>query len=259
MDPSASTAGPSLRDPRRPRRGDGHAVLVVDDDPKIRELLRLYLERDGYVTIDAVDGEMALDAARTRQPDLILLDVMLPGVDGLEVCRRLRQETDVPIMLLTARSGDTDKVIGLDLGADDYVVKPFSPRELMARVRAQLRRRRPPEVREPILVAVGLVLDPNAVRVTVDGAELAVTASEFRILQALMRRPTRVMTRDELIEAIHGDDDPGIVDRTIDVHVGRLRHKLGDGAESPRFIGTVRSVGYRFLPPVQRRDPEPAA
>ena len=231
-------------------------VLVVDDDASIRQLLRLYLERDGHRVVEATDGTVALDLAAATRFDLVLLDVMLPGVDGLEVCRRLRETTDMPIVLLTARSGDSDKVIGLDIGADDYVVKPFSPRELMARVRAQLRRHRSPSVPEPVLVADGLRLDPNGARVEVDGGEVELTASEFRLLHALMRNPARVLSRDELIDALHGEHDPGIIDRTVDVHVGRLRRKLRDPADRPRFVDTVRSMGYRFTMPVQRLEVE---
>ena len=173
-------------------------------------------------------------------------------MDGVEVCRRLRDESSVPVILLTARTGDSDKVIGLDAGADDYVVKPFSPRELMARVRAQLRRHRPSVEDEPILVADGLELDPNAVAVRLDGTDLALTPFEFRILAALMRRPGRVFTRDDLIDAIHRDDDPGIYDRTIDVHVSRLRRKLAvNGGDE--IIRTVRNRGYLFLPRVEAR------
>jgi DNA-binding response OmpR family regulator len=229
-------------------------VLVVDDDDGIRQVLRLYLEREGHRVTDAADGRAALTLVADRRFDLVLLDIMLPGVDGFEICRRLREIGDTPIILLTARSGDSDKVVGLDLGADDYVLKPFSPRELMARVRAQLRRHRGPATPEPILVADGLRLDPNGVRVEVDGREIGLTASEFRILHALMRNPTRVLTRDELIDALHGNDDPGIVDRTVDVHLGRLRRKLGDRADRPRFVDTVRSMGYRFAQPVRRAE-----
>ncbi len=232
------------------------SVLLVDDDPKIRELLRLYIEREGHRTIAAADGEMALGAALRQRPDLVILDVMLPGLDGFEVCRRIREVSEVPILLLTARSGDSDKVVGLDLGADDYVVKPFSPRELMARVRALLRRRRADRgADEPILVADGLEVDPNAVEARLGGEALELTPFEFRLLVGLMRRPGRVFSRDDLIDAIHGDDDPGIIDRTIDVHLGRLRRKLGDDASDPRFIATVRTVGYKFVAPVQKRGP----
>ncbi len=231
-------------------------VLLVDDDPTIRDLLRLYVERDGHRVLSAADGETALQVALRAHPDLVLLDVMLPGLDGFEVCRRIREASDVPILLLTARSGDSDKVIGLDLGADDYVVKPFSPRELMARVRALLRRRRlDAESEEPILTSGPLLLDPNAVEARLDDRVLDLTPFEFRILAGLMRRPGRVFTRDDLIDAIHGTDDPGILDRTIDVHLGRLRRKLGDDPAQPRFVATVRTVGYKFIGPVERREP----
>jgi len=234
-------------------------ILVVDDDPKIRELLRLYVAREGHRVIHAGDGPEALEAAARVRPDLVLLDVMLPGLDGFEVCRRLRDDgAEMPILLLTARSGDSDKVIGLDTGADDYIVKPFSPRELMARVRAQLRRHRPRNPDEPALASDGLFLDPGAVEVRLDGRVVDLTPFEFRILHRLMQRPGRVFNRDELIDAIHGDDDPGITDRTIDVHLGRLRRKLGDNASAPRFVATVRSVGYKFTAPVERR-PSPTA
>ena len=228
-------------------------VLVVDDDPKIRDLLRLYVGREGHRVVFAADGAEALRAAHHQSLDLILLDVMLPGVDGLEVCRQLRDESDVPIVLLTARSGDSDKVVGLDLGADDYVVKPFSPRELMARIRSQLRRRTSIRPDQPVLGSDGLVIDPNAMEVELDGERIEVTSIEFRLLHALMRRPGRVFSRDELIIALHADNDPGILDRTIDVHVGRLRRKLGDRPTSPRFLGTVRSFGYKFISPVDTR------
>ena len=230
-------------------------LLVVDDDAKIRDLLRLYLEREGHRAVFAADGLEALTVARAERPALVVLDVMLPGLDGFEVCSRLRDESDVPILLLTARSGDSDKVVGLDLGADDYVVKPFSPRELMARIRAQLRRHAAPAPDQPVLLAGGLVVDPNAISVEVDGRPITTTPTEFRILHALMRRPGRVMTRDELIVAVHGENDPGIIDRTIDVHLGRLRRRLGDAAAAPRFIATVRSVGYKFIGQVDRQAP----
>ena len=230
-------------------------ILLVDDDPKIRDLLRLYVEREGHRALFAADGEAAVETALRARPDLVLLDVMLPGLDGFEVCRRIRDTSEVPIVLLTARSGEGNTVIGLDMGADDYVVKPFSPRELMARVRALLRRRRiEADQDEPLLVAGPLQVDQNAVEARLDGARLELTPFEFRILRGLMRRPGRVFSRDDLIDAIHGEGDPGIFDRTIDVHLGRLRRKLGDDAARPRFIATVRTVGYRFVAPVERRE-----
>lgn len=221
-------------------------VLVVDDDPHIRDLLRLYVTRDGHRVVFATDGAQAIAVANQHTPDLVLLDIMLPGIDGLEVCRQLRETSDVPIMLLTARSGDSDKVVGLDLGADDYVVKPFSPRELMARIRAQLRRRKNAELDDPVLSSSGLVVDPGAMEVQLNGKPVEITSTEFRILQALMRRAGRVFTRDELISASHAGDS-GILDRTIDVHVGRLRRKLGDSSATPRYVATVRGVGYKFV------------
>jgi len=234
-------------------------VLLVDDDPKIRELLRLYVQRDGHRTLEAADGETAVASALRARPDLVVLDVMLPGLDGFEVAHRIRDASDVPILMLTARSGDSDKVVGLDVGADDYVVKPFSPRELMARIRALLRRRRlDAREDEPVLLADGLEVDPNSVEASLDGSPLELTPFEFRLLLGLMRRPGRVFSRDDLIDAIHGHDDPGIIDRTIDVHLGRLRRKLRDDANKPRFIGTVRTVGYKFLPPVEKLDRSPA-
>ena len=185
---------------------------------------------------------------------------MLPRLDGFEVCRRIRATSDVPILLLTARSGEGDTVIGLDMGADDYVVKPFSPRELMARVRALLRRRRADgSEEEALLVAGPLEVEPDAVEARLDGRPLDLTPFEFRILHGLMRRPGRVLSRDELIDALHGDGDPGIFDRTIDVHLGRLRRKLGDDPSRPRFIATVRTVGYKFIAPVERREPRPVS
>ena len=228
-------------------------ILVVDDDPKIRDLLRLYVERERHRVVEAEDGPGALAALERSRPDLVLLDVMLPGLDGIEVLRRMRAVASIPVMLLTARSGDGDKVIGLDSGADDYVVKPFSPRELMARVRVQLRRHAAETAEEPALVSGPLTLDPGAVEVRLDGRPLELTPFEFRLLHALMLRAGRVLTRDALITAIHGDEDPGIIDRTIDVHLGRLRRKLGDDAAAPRFIATARSVGYRFVGEVEKR------
>jgi DNA-binding response OmpR family regulator len=232
------------------------SILIVDDDANIRALLRMYLERERYRVLDAADGASALRLASEHRFDLVLLDVMLPGLDGMEVCRILRERSDVTIVLITARSGDSDKVVGLDLGADDYVVKPFSPRELMARVRAHLRRRLPKRGDEPALAADGLVLDPVTVQVKISGRVVPLTNTEFRLLHALMRRPMRVFTRDELLDELHALDDSGVTDRTVDVHIGRLRRKLADEAAMPRFVNTVRGVGYSFAQPVERLSSE---
>ena len=223
-------------------------VLVVDDDANVVELTRLYLERDGYRVVSASDGARGLALAREEQPSLVVLDVMLPRVNGLEVCRTLRQESAVPIIMLTARVEEDDRLAGLDLGADDYVTKPFSPRELAARVRAVLRRAvKDTGEGEPATLSCGPVeLDQRAQRVTVGGAEVRLTPTEFRLLTLLMRQPGRTFTRDEIIGRVLGDDFDGF-DRTVDAHVSSLRRKL---AASPggaaKLIQTVYGSGYRF-------------
>jgi len=225
------------------RRG-GPLALVVDDEPPIVELVRGYLERDGITVIVAEDGPAALAAARAESPDVVILDLMLPGLDGLEVCRQLRTFSEAYVLMLTARSEEIDRVVGLSVGADDYLVKPFSPRELVARVRALLRRSRafrssaPPE---------GLEVDTLRHNVRVDGTAIDLTATEFGILAALARDPGVVVTRDALLDLVWG---PGFVgeDHLVDVHVANLRRKLGDEAERPRFVETVRGFGYRLAP-----------
>ena len=204
-----------------------HTVLVVDDDANVVELARLYLERDGYRVVSASDGARGLALAREEQPSLVVLDVMLPRVNGLDVCRALRQESAVPIIMLTARVEEDDRLAGLDLGADDYVTKPFSPRELAARVRAVLRRAaRDNADDESTMLSCGPVeLDQQARRVTVGGSELRLTPTEFRLLALLMRQPGRTFTRDEIIDRVLGDDFDGF-DRTVDAHVSSLRRKL---------------------------------
>jgi DNA-binding response OmpR family regulator len=222
-------------------------VLLVDDDRELGRLLRDYLVPHG-VAIDAVeDGRRGLDAlASAVDPyDLVLLDVMLPEIDGFEVCRRIRALHDVPIVMLTARGEDTDRVVGLELGADDYVPKPFNPRELLARMRAVLRRARPKVPSDRIEVG-DLVVDVPAHRATRDGQELPLTSFEFRVLVVLARRAGETVTREELAGAVlpKGDRYDPSVDRTLDVHVSHLRHKLGDAGREPRVIRTVRGVGY---------------
>jgi DNA-binding response OmpR family regulator len=220
-------------------------VLLVDDAPNIVELLRLYLEQAGYATIAPADGPAAIDLHRRHRPDLVVLDVMLPGLDGFEVCRAIRREADTPILMLTARSDDVDAIVGLELGADDYVTKPFNPRAVVARVKAILRRTdgtvpggRPIEVG-------GLRIEPRRREVTVAGRFVELRAREFDLLVALARDPGAVQSRDTLLEDVWGTDFPGET-RTVDVHVSELRKKLGP--EGPT-IESVRGIGYRLVPP----------
>ena len=222
----------------------GKKVLVVDDDTKTVELVKLYLNRDGYRVLTAYDGLDALRLARERQPDLIVLDLMLPGMDGLEVCRTLRDETDVPIIMLTARTTDQDKLTGLDLGADDYVTKPFSPKELAARVRAVLRRL--PGERGPDEIKHGkITLDFLKQEASVSGKQLNLTPVEFKLLGVLVKEPGRVFSRAQLIEKALGVDYQGF-DRTIDVHILNLRRKIETDANHPKYIKTVYGIGYKF-------------
>jgi len=222
----------------------GKKVLVVDDDTKTVELVKLYLNRDGYRVLTAYDGLDALRLARERQPDLIVLDLMLPCMDGLEVCRTLRDETDVPIIMLTARTTDQDKLTGLDLGADDYVTKPFSPKELAARVRAVLRRL--PGERGPDEIKHGkLTLDFLKQEASVSGKQLNLTPVEFKLLGVLVKEPGRVFSRAQLIEKALGVDYQGF-DRTIDVHILNLRRKIETDANHPKYIKTVYGIGYKF-------------
>jgi len=219
-------------------------VLVVDDDVKTVELVKLYLNRDGYRVLAAYDGAAALHLARESRPDLIVLDLMLPGVDGLEVCRSLRSESDVPIIMLTARTTDEDKLTGLGLGADDYVSKPFSPRELAARVRAVLRRL--PGERGPAEIKRGeLVLNFPKQEVSIAGRPLNLTPVEFKLLGVLIKEAGRVFSRAELVEKALGYDYRGF-DRTIDVHILNLRRKLEPDPVHPKYIKTAYGAGYKF-------------
>jgi DNA-binding response OmpR family regulator len=222
-------------------------VLIVEDDPHAVELVRLYLDRDGHRVLTAADGIDGLRQAREAQPDLVVLDVMLPGLNGLEVCRTLRAESQVPIVMLTARVEEEDRLAGLDLGADDYVTKPFSPRELAARVRAVLRRTaREASVsglEELAYQQVRLNLDERTVRV--GDTPVRLTPTEFRLLALMMREPGRVFTRDLIIERAFGYDFEGF-DRTVDAHVSSLRRKLEATPDRARYIHTVYGVGYKF-------------
>ncbi len=221
-------------------------ILVVEDDPKIVTLLRLYLEREGFSVLAAADGDAALQTVGRAPPALIILDLMLPHLDGIEVTRRLRATSDIPILMLTARVDEVDKLLGLSMGADDYVTKPFSPREVVARVRTILRRTIR-EARQKVLQRSDLQMDLDRHRVEVAGREIRLTPVEFKLLQALLRSPERVLTRDMLLNHIHANHEAAVVDRTIDVHVGKLREKLGDDPSNPRYIATVRGLGYKLL------------
>lgn len=223
----------------------GKRVLIVDDDQKTVELVKLYLNRDGYRVLTAYDGIEALRQARERHPDLIVLDLMLPGMDGLEVCRTLREESDVPIIMLTAKTTEQDKLTGLDLGADDYVTKPFSPKELAARVRALLRRL--PGERGPSEIKNGkLIVDFGKHQAFLDGSSLNLTPTEFKLLGILAKEPSRVFSRAEIIDKALGYDFEGF-DRTIDVHILNLRRKLEADPDHPKYIKTVYGVGYKFI------------
>ncbi len=221
-------------------------VLIVEDDRKTAALVATYLEKEGYSTVIAYDGQQALEMERLHDPVFIVLDVMLPKVDGWEICRRLRKHSDVPILMLTAREDEIDRVMGLSLGADDYVVKPFSPRELVERVKAILRRTRNAHAAEPAVLSHGsLVLDPEKHKVTLDDQLVTLTSLEYKLLYALMRSPGRVFSRNELLDHFYEQGEV-VVDRVIDVHIGKLRQKIEQDPANPRFIHTVRGFGYRF-------------
>jgi DNA-binding response OmpR family regulator len=229
-------------------------ILVVDDEQNLVDLLRGTLQREGYDVLEALDGRAALEMARVHDVDLVVLDVMLPDIDGIEVCRQLRQFSDAYVVMLTARVEEIDKIVGLSVGADDYVTKPFSPRELAARVRALLRRPRLSQVApartdpdEPVPQRFGeLVIDEVRHEATLAGQTLALTVREFSLLLVLSSHPGRVFTRAQLLERVW--EDEYYDDHVIDVHVGNLRRKLADDPASPRYIETVRGVGYRFGP-----------
>jgi len=230
-------------------------ILVVDDDPKIVALVRAYLERERFRVVTASNGRAALAAIDAHHPRLVVLDLMLPEVDGLAVIRRTRAAGDVPILVLSARGTTGDRIQGLTEGADDYLPKPFSPAELVARVRTILRRtdRDPLEVeREVRYRAGGLEVDVARHGVSVDGADVALSLIELRLLVALLEAGGRILSRDRLLDAIHGVADGDVTDRAIDVYVKRLRAKLGDDAAAPRFVATVRGAGYRAVGAVER-------
>jgi len=231
-------------------------VLVVDDDRKIVALVRAYLEREGYSVVAAYDGRAAVDKARSEHPVLIVLDLMLPELDGFETMRLIRADSSVPILMLTARSSLPERILGLEKGADDYLPKPFSPAELVVRVKAVLRRSRQAAAvgttaSAPVsstLTQYDLVIDTERYEVRRDGELVPLTPVEFKLLVTLVAADGRALTRDQLLDAVYGSDDGDILDRTIDVHIGRLREKLADDAEQPHYVMTVRGVGYRAAP-----------
>jgi DNA-binding response OmpR family regulator len=220
-------------------------ILVVDDDKKIVELVSLYLKRDGYSVLAAYDGQEALDVARHKQPDLIVLDLLLPELDGTDVCRLLRAESRVPIIMLTARSTDSDKLLGLDIGADDYLTKPFNPRELVARVRAVLRRATPEEEPAADVRFDDLTISFIRHEVFLQSRPVSLTPTEFRLLETLVKHPGRAFSRADLLDRAFGYDYDG-VERTVDVHVMNLRRKIESEPGRPRYVTTVPGVGYRF-------------
>lgn len=217
-------------------------VLVIDDDKRLHELLTEYLEQNGFRVSGARNGADGLAKLDAEQFDVVLLDVMMPGIDGLEVCRRIRNKSQIPILMLTARGDETDRVVGLELGADDYIAKPFGPRELLARLRAVLRRANPAE-RSEVLSIGEIMIDVSARSVQTKGQDVDLTGIEFDILLALVKRAGRVVPRDKLLSEA-GRGDVTVSDRTVDVHISHLRQKLGDDPRSPCIIKTVRGVGY---------------
>ena len=225
-------------------------ILVVDDEQRLRDLVRGYLEREGFTVLTAADGVAALDLARQYAPAVVVLDLMLPGLDGLEVCRRLRTFSDAYVIMLTARAEEIDRIVGLEVGADDYLTKPFSPRELIARVRAMLRRPRGGVApvtggSQPPHHFGALTIDQERHEITLRGQPLALTALEYALLTTLAAHPGRVFTRDQLLEQVWGTDYFGD-DHVVDVHIANLRKKLGDEPGAPTYIETVRGAGYRF-------------
>lgn len=221
-------------------------ILIIEDDKNTARLVQTYLEREGFATLLAHDGKTGLEIARRQKPLFVILDLMLPGLDGWEICRRLRKETNVPILMLTARQEEIDRIMGLSLGADDYVVKPFSPRELVERVKAILRRFRPDEISENgVLRVADLSLDPEKHTVTLADRPIHLTSSEFKLLHTLLSSPGRVFSRDELLSRFyqHGET---VVDRVIDVHIGKLRQKIEENPAQPQYILTIRGFGYKI-------------
>jgi DNA-binding response OmpR family regulator len=223
-------------------------ILIVDDEAKLRKVIRAYLEKEGYQVMEAADGSEALFSARKERPDLVLLDVMMPQMNGYEFMRIYRKEAETPIIMLTAKDEENDEVLGLEVGADDYVTKPFSMRSLMARVRAIIRRAEGGDKQDPVLRAGDIVIDPAAREARIRGAVVALTPTEFEFLLAMMRAPGRAFSRFDLLESASGEAYAGY-ERTVDVHIRNLRRKLEKDASKPIYIETVFGMGYRFRSP----------
>ncbi|HDD62426.1 MAG TPA: response regulator transcription factor [Chloroflexi bacterium] len=221
-------------------------ILIVDDEPKITQLAKDYLEDNGFKVLTSGDGNQALVIARQESPDLIVLDLMLPGMDGLDVCRAIRKESDVPIIMLTARAEEADQLIGLELGADDYITKPFSPRALVARVRALLRRARGDLLQGEVLRSGSLELDLKRMQVKLSGEIIHLTRSEYILLEALVKHEGQPLSREQLVEHLHGVVFAG-VDRSVDSHIKNLRKKIEPDPTDPIYIQTVYGYGYKFL------------
>ena len=221
-------------------------ILLVDDEPDLRQMVRRYLQAEDFDVADVASGEAALLHLGISMPDLIILDIGMPGMDGFTVLQELRKTSEIPVIMLTARTEEIDRVMGLTIGADDYVTKPFSPRELVARIRAVLRRGRIDRTDDEIVRFDGLTLDLSGHQVNVDEAVVDLSALEFDLLAALASAPGRVFTREQLLERVWGWDYFG-AERVVDVHIGNLRKTLRDDANNPRFIATVRGVGYKFV------------
>ena len=220
-------------------------ILVVDDEPKITRLARDYLEKSGFTVLTSGDGQQALTITRQERPDLIVLDLMLPGLDGLDVCRAIRRESDVPIIMLTARAEEADQLIGLELGADDYITKPFSPRALVARVRALLRRAQGNLLQDETLIEGDLVLDLRRKQLSIEGKIIHLTRSEFLLLETLAKHPGQPLSREKLLESLHDVVYDG-VDRSVDSHIKNLRRKIEPDSSAPVYIQTVYGFGYKF-------------
>ena len=221
------------------------SVLIVDDDIKLVELLQVYFQKDGFIVYTAYDGLSALKIARDKQPDILVLDVMLPGMDGWDICRTLRRDSEVPILMLTARDEESDRLVGLELGADDYVTKPFSPKEVVARAKAILRRTKRATVKSESIRMGDVVIDLEQYQVTKGGQAIELTPTEFKILELLAANPGRVFSRLQIVEQIQGYSFEGY-ERTVDAHVKNLRRKIEDNPKEPVYVHTVYGVGYRM-------------